>query len=172
MARIWTIRHFPESWMWCLKIACARGLKTHWRYGTLLLILTFVTLWRLLILSTAHPVYVNTWCNMDKCFDATRCRSAPFYKHFVYPIKDRLPMSDRYRNALEILGWNNRHLLLQSRPLVWSTDIRSTRLYGQFFAGPERIWHFVSERARLKVKNARLYGQNLGQKLIFFKYFV
>ena len=40
-------------------------------------------------------------------------------------------------------------------------------MYGQFLAGPERIWHFVSERARLKVKNARLYGQNLGQKLIF-----
>ena len=136
MARIWTIRHFPESWMWCLKIACARGLKTHWRYGTLLLILTFVTLWRLLILSTAHPVYVNTWCNMDKCFDATRCRSAPFYKHFVYPIKDRLPMSDRYRNALEILGWNNRYLLLIvslhdifCHRIVWHCGKRDTVTY-------------------------------------------
>ena len=48
---------------------------------------------------------------------------------------------------------------IQSRPLIWSTDVRSTRLYGQFLAGPEQIWHFVSEKARLKVRNARLYGQ-------------
>ena len=52
---------------------------------------------------------------------------------------------------------------LQSRPLVWSTDVRSTRLHGQFLAGPEQIWHFVSEKARLKVRKARLYGQFCGQ---------
>ena len=32
----------------------------------------------------------------------------------------------------------------------------------QFLPGPERNGHFVSVNVRLKVKNARLYGQNLG----------
>ena len=50
---------------------------------------------------------------------------------------------------------------VQSRPLVWSTDVRSTRLYGQFFVGPEQNGLFVIKKARLKVKKARLYGQNL-----------
>ena len=54
--------------------------------------------------------------------------------------------------------------VLQSRPLVWSTDVRSTRLYGQFLASPERNEHFVSVKACLKVQKTRLYGQNLGQK--------
>ena len=57
---------------------------------------------------------------------------------------------------------------VQSRPLVWSTDVRSTRLYGQFLAGPEQIWHFVSEKARLKVRKARLYGQFSGQFGLFW----
>ena len=38
---------------------------------------------------------------------------------------------------------------VQSRPLVWSTDIRSTRLYGQFLAGPDPNGHSVSKLARL-----------------------
>ena len=54
------------------------------------------------------------------------------------------------------------YTVVQSRPLVWSTDARSTRLYGQFLVGPERNGLFVSVNLRLKVKNARLYGQNLG----------
>ena len=48
---------------------------------------------------------------------------------------------------------------IQCGPLVRSTDVRSTRLYGQFLAGPKRNGHFISEKARLKVRNARLYGQ-------------
>ena len=31
--------------------------------------------------------------------------------------------------------------------------------YGQFVAGPERIGHFLSEKARFKVRKARLYVQ-------------
>ena len=41
-------------------------------------------------------------------------------------------------------------------------DVRSTRLYGQFLVGPEPNRLFISEKAHLKVKNARLYGQNMG----------
>ena len=41
---------------------------------------------------------------------------------------------------------------IQSRPLVWSTDVRSTRLYGQFLAGPERNGHLYSNKAPLKVR--------------------
>ena len=83
--------------------------------------------------------------------------------------------SYRYEGCKSIQQWvtakswkshfNAQHILhckvhtVQSRPLVWSTDVRSTRLYGQFLAGPERIGHFVSEKARLKVKKTRLYGQ-------------
>ena len=63
-------------------------------------------------------------------------------------------------------------LHVQSRPLVWSTDVRSTRLYGQFLVGPEQNGLFVSVKARLKVKKARLYGQNIGQKLILLRYFI
>ena len=55
-------------------------------------------------------------------------------------------------------------MILQWSPLVWSTDVRSIRLYGQFLASPARIGHFVSVKARLKVQKPRLYGQNLGQK--------
>ena len=51
------------------------------------------------------------------------------------------------------------HVTVQWSPLVWSTDVRSTRLYGQFLAGPERIGHFVSEKTHLKVRKSRLYGQ-------------
>ena len=47
-------------------------------------------------------------------------------------------------------------LEVQWSPLVWSTDVRSIRLYGQFLASPERIGHFVSEKARFKVKKTRL----------------
>ena len=47
-------------------------------------------------------------------------------------------------------------MILQWSPLVWSTDVRSIRLYGQFLASPKRIGHFVSEKARFKVKKTRL----------------
>ena len=57
---------------------------------------------------------------------------------------------------------------VQSRPLVWSTNVRSTRLYGQFLPGPERIRHFVSEKTHLKVRKARLYGQFSGQFGLFW----
>ena len=50
-------------------------------------------------------------------------------------------------------------ILLQSSPLVWSTDVRSTRLYGQSLAGPERNGHLFSEKAPFKVRKTRLYGQ-------------
>ena len=33
---------------------------------------------------------------------------------------------------------------IQSSLLIWSTDIRSTRLYGQFWAGPNHIAQFVT----------------------------
>ena len=49
--------------------------------------------------------------------------------------------------------------LIQCRPLVWSTDVRSTRLYGQFLVGPEQNGLFISVKACFKIKNARLYGQ-------------
>ena len=39
--------------------------------------------------------------------------------------------------------------VLQSRPLVWSTDVRSTRLYGQFLASPERNSYFSDKFPRL-----------------------
>ena len=35
---------------------------------------------------------------------------------------------------------------LQSRLLVWSTDVRSIRLYGQFLAGPEWNGHLFSDK--------------------------
>ena len=44
------------------------------------------------------------------------------------------------------------HKKVQSRLLVWSTDVRSTRLYGQFLVGPEQNVLFVSVSVRLKVK--------------------
>ena len=88
-------------------------MKTHWRYG-ILLILTIVTLWglrsflvKLDFIDHMDSVYVNTWCNMEKCFVMTHYCTKP-YKHFVYPIKVLDPirplMSDGYRSILEILG--------------------------------------------------------------------
>ena len=56
---------------------------------------------------------------------------------------------------------------LQWSPLVWSTDVRSTRLYGQFLVGPKQNGLFISVKARFKVKNARLYGQNLNLFEVF-----
>ena len=47
--------------------------------------------------------------------------------------------------------------VVQSSPLVWSTDVRSTRLYGQFFTGPNhRILILISNP---DIRSARLYGQ-------------
>ena len=37
-------------------------------------------------------------------------------------------------------------------------------MYGQFLVGPEQNGLFVSVKARLTVKHARLYGQHFGQK--------
>ena len=46
---------------------------------------------------------------------------------------------------------------LQSSPLIWSTDVRSTRLYGQFLAGPNhRTLILISNP---DIRSARLYGQ-------------
>ena len=48
-------------------------------------------------------------------------------------------------------------LELQSSPLIWSTDVRSTRLYGQFLAGPNhRTLILISNT---DIRSARLYGQ-------------
>ena len=105
-----TSHQISDSRKFCL----TRGMKTYWRYGTLLT-LTILTIWGLgrpmVNLDFMDSVYVNTWCDMEKCFDATRCRQGP-YKHYVYPVgvleppNALLPVSDRYRNVLEILGWN------------------------------------------------------------------
>ena len=47
--------------------------------------------------------------------------------------------------------------LIQSSPLVWSTDVRSIRLYGQFLIGPNhRIILLISNP---NIRSARLYGQ-------------
>ena len=49
------------------------------------------------------------------------------------------------------------HLAVQSSPLIWSTDVRSIRLYGQFFAGPNhRTLILISNP---DIRSARLYGQ-------------
>ena len=49
-------------------------------------------------------------------------------------------------------------LLIQSSPLIWSTDVRSTRLYGQFLTGPNHqtlilimlVWSiFIGQNADL-----------------------
>ena len=48
-------------------------------------------------------------------------------------------------------------LLVQSSPLIRSTDVRSTRLYGQFLAGPNhRTLILISNP---DIRSARLYGQ-------------
>ena len=63
---------------------------------------------------------------------------------------------------------SGRTFLVQSSPLVWSTDVRSTRLYGQFLAGPERNGHLFSEKAPFKVRKTRLYGQFWSMLDIFY----
>ena len=46
---------------------------------------------------------------------------------------------------------------VQSSPLVWSTGVRSTRLYGQLLAGPNhRTLILISNP---DIRSARLYGQ-------------
>ena len=46
---------------------------------------------------------------------------------------------------------------IQSSPLIWSTDVRSTRLYGQFMAGPNHGTHILISNP--DIWSARLYGQ-------------
>ena len=48
---------------------------------------------------------------------------------------------------------------IQSSPLIWSTDVRSTRLYGQFLAGPNHRTLVVISNP--DIRSARLYGQFL-----------
>ena len=48
-------------------------------------------------------------------------------------------------------------LQVQSSPLIWSTNVRSTRLYGQFLAGPNhRTLILISNP---DIRSARLYGK-------------
>ena len=48
-------------------------------------------------------------------------------------------------------------MILQSSPLIWSTDVRSTRFYGQFLASPNlRNLILISNP---DIRSARLYGQ-------------
>ena len=52
---------------------------------------------------------------------------------------------------------------IQSSPLIWSTDVRSTRLYGQFLAGPNIITLMVISNPDIKVSPlvwAIFIGQN------------
>ena len=55
-------------------------------------------------------------------------------------------------------------LQVQSSPLIWSTNVRSTRLYGQFLAGPNhRTLILISNP---DIRSTRLYGQfSLDKKL-------
>ena len=49
--------------------------------------------------------------------------------------------------------------LVQSSPIIWSTDIRSTRLFNKFLAGPNhRTLILISNPV---IRSARLYGQFL-----------
>ena len=59
-------------------------------------------------------------------------------------------------SSLAVLGEEKLEKAVQWSPLVWSTDVRSIHLDGQFLASPERIGHFVNEKARFKVKKTRL----------------
>ena len=49
------------------------------------------------------------------------------------------------------------HIIVQSSPLVWSTDVRSTRLYGQLVAGPNH--RTLTLTSNPDIRSARLYGQ-------------
>ena len=89
-----------------------KDMKTLSRYG-ILLFLTVMALWglrgpiaNLNYMDFMDSVYVNRWCNMGNCFDSSlqACRKRP-YKHYIYPIMDQ-PLSDRWRNIMEILGWD------------------------------------------------------------------
>ena len=54
--------------------------------------------------------------------------------------------------------------MVQSSPLIWSTDVRSTRLYGQLLAGPNhRTLTLISNP---DIRSARLYGQFLLDKTL------
>ena len=48
-------------------------------------------------------------------------------------------------------------LVIQSSPLIWSTDVRSTRLYGHFLAGPNHPTRILNINP--DIRSARLYGQ-------------
>ena len=47
--------------------------------------------------------------------------------------------------------------LIQSSPLIWSTDVRSSRLYGQFLAGPNHRTLILISNS--DIRSARLYGR-------------
>ena len=46
---------------------------------------------------------------------------------------------------------------VKSSPLVWSTDVRSTRLYGQLLAGPN--YRTLALISHPDIRSAPLYGQ-------------
>ena len=64
-------------------------------------------------------------------------------------------MNERAQNLFQQLDENRE--LLQSSPLLWSTDVRSTRLYGQFLAGPNHRTLILIGIP--DIRSARLYGQ-------------
>ena len=52
----------------------------------------------------------------------------------------------------------------QSSPLIWSPGVRSTRLYGQFWGGPNRKTLILISNP--DIRSARLYGQFLLNKTL------
>ena len=75
--------------------------------------------------------------------------------HFVdfrKQTRRRIAIKDLYAGfhpELVSAKFTNTEILLQWSPLVWSTDVRSTPLYGQFLAGPDPNGHSISKLARL-----------------------
>ena len=68
----------------------------------------------------------------------------------------RTPKRISVNNITSILE-ASREMRIQWSPLVWSTDVRSTRLYGQFLTGPNhRTLILISNP---DIRSARLYGQ-------------
>ena len=52
-----------------------------------------------------------------------------------------------------VFGWSQSVLAIQWSPLVWSTDVRSIRLYGQFLASPERMGILLVKKHASRSKN-------------------
>ena len=90
----------------------------------------------------------------------------PIYPLFFPPCQDPAFHRGRVREEGRVSARNEGdindyhmcdYLSVQLSPLIWSTDVRSTRLYGQFLAGPNhRTLILISNP---DIRSARLYGQ-------------